>query len=82
VASFLLAAVVVGYAVIALINALLMATADRRSGIALDWSALPSGPVWIYLTILGTAVALTFATILIATSLALRARPVEVGVLV
>jgi putative ABC transport system permease protein len=30
VASFLLAAVVVGYAVIALINSLLMATAERR----------------------------------------------------
>ena len=33
--------------------------------------------MWIYLTILGTAVALTFATILLPTSLALRARPME-----
>jgi putative ABC transport system permease protein len=125
VASFLLAAVVVGYAVIALINSLLIATAERRGefalqrligatrgqvmwmmsvealvraligivlgtgvaagallpfGIALDGSALPSGPVWIYLTILGTAVALTFATILIPTALALRAGPVEAAV--
>lgn len=125
VASFLLAAVVVGYAVIALINSLLMATAERRKefalqrligatrgqvtwmmsiealvtavvgivlgtgvaagavlpfGVALDGSALPSGPVWIYLTVLGTAVALTFAAILIPTSLALRARPVEAAV--
>ena len=124
VASFLLAAVVVGYAVIALINSLLMATAERRKefalqrligatrgqvmwmmsiealvtavvgivlgtgvaagavlpfGVALDGSALPSGPVWIYL-VLGTAVALTFAAILIPTSLALRARPVEAAV--
>jgi putative ABC transport system permease protein len=36
--------------------------------------------VWIYLTILGTAVALTFATILIPTALALRAGPVEAAV--
>jgi putative ABC transport system permease protein len=36
--------------------------------------------VWIYLAILGTTVALTFATILIPTSLALRARPVEAAV--
>ncbi|MGW3572281.1 FtsX-like permease family protein [Streptomyces sp. NPDC000941] len=122
VASFLLAAVVVGYAVIALINSLIVATAERRSefalqrligstrgqvmwmmsvealvtamvgvvlgtgvaagslvpfGLALDGSVLPSGPAWIYLTIVGTAVALTFATILFPTSVALRARPVE-----
>ncbi|MFD8382570.1 FtsX-like permease family protein [Streptomyces sp. NPDC059679] len=122
VASFLLAAVVVGYAVIALINSLVVATAERRSefalqrligstrgqvmwmtsvealvtalvgvvlgtgvaagslvpfGLALDGSALPSGPLWIYLTIVGTAVALTFATILFPTSVALRTRPVD-----
>ncbi|MBO2448562.1 ABC transporter permease [Actinomadura barringtoniae] len=125
VASFLLAAVVVGYAVIALINSLLVATAERRGefalqrligttrgqvmwmmsvealvtalvgillgtavaagalvpfGLALDGSVLPGGPVWIYPTIAGTALALTFATILFPTSLALRASPVEATV--
>lgn len=125
VASFLLAAVVVGYAVIALINSLMVATAERRSefalqrligstrsqvmwmmsvealvtalvgillgtgvaagalipfGIALDGSVLPGGPGWIYPTIVGTAVALTFATILFPTWVALRARPVEATV--
>jgi putative ABC transport system permease protein len=125
VASFLLAAVVVGYAVIALINALIMATAERRSefalqrligatrgqvmwmmsvealmtalvgivlgtgvaagallpfGVALDGSALPSGPAWIYLAIVGTTVVLAFGAILLPTSLALRARPVEAAV--
>ncbi|MGW6059290.1 FtsX-like permease family protein [Streptomyces sp. NPDC055189] len=125
VASFLLAAVVVGYAVIALINSLIVATAERRSefalqrligstrgqvmwmmsvealvtalvgialgtgvaagslvpfGLALDGSVLPSGPLWIYLMIVGTAVALTFATILVPTSVALRAKPAEAAV--
>jgi putative ABC transport system permease protein len=122
VASYLLAAVVVGYAVIALINSLIVATAERRRefalqrligstrgqvmrmmsvealvtalvgvvlgtavaagalvpfGLALDGSVLPSGPAWIYLAIVGTAVALTFVTILFPTSVALRSRPVE-----
>ncbi|MFB4295045.1 ABC transporter permease [Actinomadura sp. NTSP31] len=125
VASFLLAAVVVGYAVIALINSLIVATAERRGefalqcligstrgqvmwmmsvealvtalagiilgtaaaagallpfGLALGGSMLPSGPGWIYLTIVGSAVALTFATTLLPTSLALRASPVEATV--
>ncbi|WP_167828755.1 FtsX-like permease family protein [Streptomyces sp. MZ04] len=125
VASYLLAAVVVGYAVIALINSLIVATAERRGefalqrligstrgqvmwmmsvealvtalvgivlgtaaaagslvpfGVALDGSVLPSGPGWIYLTIVGTAVALTFATILFPAWAALRARPVEAAV--
>ncbi|MFJ8825355.1 FtsX-like permease family protein [Streptomyces sp. NPDC102467] len=125
VASFLLAAVVVGYAVIALINSLIVATAERRGefalqrligstrgqvmwmvsvealvtalvgivlgtgvaagalipfGLALDGSVLPSGPAWIYLTIVGTAVVLTFVTILIPTSVALRAKPAEAAV--
>ncbi|MGW5868453.1 FtsX-like permease family protein [Streptomyces sp. NPDC055239] len=125
VASFLLAAVVVGYAVIALINSLIVATAERRGefalqrligstrgqvlwmmsveagvtalvgivlgtgiaagslvpfGLALDGSVLPSGPAWIYLTIVGAAVALTFATILLPASIALRAKPAEAAV--
>ncbi len=125
VASFLLAAIVVGYAVIALINSLIVATAERRRefalqrligstrgqvmrmmsvealvtavvgiilgtavaagalipfGIALDGSVLPSGPAWIYPLILFAAVALTFATILFPTSVALRAAPVEAAV--
>lgn len=125
VASFLLAAVVVGYAVIALINSLIVATAERRNefalqrligttrgqvmwmmsvealvtalvgillgtavaagallpfGKALDGSVWPSGPGWIYPTIVGTAVALTFVTILLPTLVALRARPVEAAV--
>ncbi|MGP3976507.1 hypothetical protein ACTWQF_21355 [Streptomyces sp. 8N114] len=49
-------------------------------GPALDGSVLPSGPGWIYPTIVGTAVALTFATILFPASVALRARPVEAAV--
>ncbi|MEW2354872.1 FtsX-like permease family protein [Spirillospora sp. NPDC029432] len=125
VASFLLAAVVVGYAVIALVNALIVATAERRGefalqrligstrgqvmwmvsvealvtalvgivlgtavaagalvpfGLALDGSVLPGGPAWIYLAIVGAAVALTFATILLPAAVALRARPVEAAV--
>lgn len=125
VASFLLAAVVVGYAVIALINSLIVATAERRRefalqrligstrgqvmrmmsvealvtaligivlgtgvaagalvpfGLALDGSVLPSGPGWIYLLIVGTAVTLTFVTILLPTSVALRALPVEAAI--
>jgi putative ABC transport system permease protein len=125
VASYLLASVVVGYAVIALVNSLIVATAERRNefalqrligstrsqvmwmmsvealvtalvgivlgtgvaagslvpfGMALDGSVLPSGPGWIYPTILVTAVALTFATILFPTSVALRAKPVEAAV--
>jgi putative ABC transport system permease protein len=125
VASYLLAAVVIGYAVIALINSLIVATAERRRefalqrligstrgqvmrmmsvealvtalvgivlgtgvaagalvpfGLALDGSALPSGPAWIYLLIVVFAVALTFLTILFPTSVALRALPVEAAV--
>jgi putative ABC transport system permease protein len=125
VASFLLAAVVVGYAVIALVNSLIVATTERRNefalqrligstrgqvmrmmsveasvtalvgivlgtavaagalvpfGLALDGSVLPSGPGWIYPSIVGTAVALTFVTILFPTWVALRARPVEAAV--
>ncbi|MEV1025977.1 hypothetical protein [Streptomyces sp. NPDC050264] len=49
----------------------------RGHGLALDGSVLPSGPAWIYLTILGTAVALTFATLVFPTSVALRAKPAE-----
>ncbi|MFC8127505.1 FtsX-like permease family protein [Streptomyces sp. NPDC057302] len=125
VASFLLAAVVVGYAVIALINSLIVATAERRGefalqrligstrgqvmwmmsvealvtalvgivlgtavaagslvpfGLALDGSVLPSGPAWVYLAIVASAVVLTFATILLPTSVALRAKPAEAAV--
>lgn len=125
VASFLLAAVVVGYAVIALINSLIVATAERRSefalqrligstrrqvmwmmsveasvtalvgillgtgvaagallpfGVALDGNVWPSGPAWVYLTIVSTAVGLTFVTILFPTLVALRAKPVEAAV--
>ncbi|GAA2331858.1 FtsX-like permease family protein [Streptomyces kunmingensis] len=125
VASFLLAAVVVGYAVIALVNSLIVATAERRGefalqrligstrrqvlwmmsvealvtavigivlgtgvaagsllpfGLALDGTLLPSGPGWIYVTIVAAAVALTFVTILLPTILALRAKPVEAAV--
>ncbi|WP_419992556.1 FtsX-like permease family protein [Streptomyces boninensis] len=125
VASYLIAAVVVGYAVIALVNSLIVATAERRNefalqrligstraqvlwmmsvealvtavagivlgsgvaagalipfGMALDGSVLPSGPGWIYLAIVGSAVALTFVTILLPASVALRARPVEATV--
>ncbi|MFE0060932.1 ABC transporter permease [Streptomyces sp. NPDC059003] len=117
VASYLLAAVVVGYAVIALVNSLIVATAERRSefalqrligstgrqvlwmmsvealvtalvgivlgtgvaagsllpfGLALDGNVLPSGPGWIYVTIVASAVALTFVSILLPTTLALR----------
>lgn len=49
-------------------------------GLALDGSVLPSGPGWIYPAIVGTAVALTFATILLPTWVALRAKPVEAAV--
>jgi putative ABC transport system permease protein len=125
VASFLLAAVVVGYAVIALINSLIVATIERRDefalqrligstrgqvmrmmsieasvtaligillgtavaagalipfGLALDGTILPGGPGWIYPAIVGTAIALTFATILVPTWVALRAMPVEAAV--
>ncbi|MER7346946.1 FtsX-like permease family protein [Streptomyces aurantiacus] len=125
VASYLLAAVVVGYAVIALVNALIVATAERRSefalqrligstgrqvlwmmsvealvtalvgivlgtgvaagslipfGVALDGNVLPSGPGWVYMTIVASAVALTFVSILLPTTLALRAKPVEATV--
>lgn len=125
VASFLLAAVVLGYAVIALINSLIVATAERRRefalqrligstrgqvlrmmsveavvtsavgivlgtavaagalipfGLALDGSVWPGGPGWIYPAIVAAAVTLTVATILIPTSIALRARPMEAAI--
>lgn len=122
VTTYLLAAVIVGYAAISLINTLIVATADRRRefglqrligstrgqvlrmmtaealhtaivgivlgtavaagalvpfGLALDRWILPSGPVWIYLAITGTAVVLTFLTTLFSASFALRTRPAE-----
>jgi putative ABC transport system permease protein len=123
--SYLLAAVIIGYAVISLVNTLVVATSERRRefalqrligstkaqvmrmmtveaaltavagivlgtavaagalvpfGLALDDSVLPSGPLWIYLAITGTAVVLTFLVTLGLASLTLRARPVEAAV--
>lgn len=125
--AYLLAAVIIGYAVISLINTLIVATAERRRefalqrlvgstkaqimrmmtaeaaltavggtvlgtlvaagalvpfGLALDEKIMPSGPLWIYLVITGTAAVMTFLTTLAPTSLALRARPVEASVAV
>lgn len=122
IASFLIAAVVVGYAGIALVNSLIVATTERRGefalqrlvgstrgqvmrmlsvealvtalvgtllgtavaagslipfGLALDGTVMPSGPGWIYPAIVGSALALTFVTILVPTWLALRKLPVE-----
>jgi putative ABC transport system permease protein len=48
-------------------------------GYALDRSPLPHGPLWIYLAVVGGAVALTFVATLVPASAALRGRPV-VGV--
>jgi putative ABC transport system permease protein len=41
-------------------------------GLALDRTVLPSGPLWIYLAITGTAVVLTFLMTLLPASLTLR----------
>jgi putative ABC transport system permease protein len=116
-ATLLLAAVIIGYAAISLINTLIVATTDRRAefglqrligstrgqvlrmvaaeagvtsilgvvlgtavaagalipfGLALDRTVLPSGPLWIYLAITGTAVVLTFLMTLLPASLTLR----------
>ncbi|MGY0021966.1 FtsX-like permease family protein [Streptomyces sp. YJ-C3] len=49
-------------------------------GLALDGTVLPSGPGWICVTIVATAVVLTFVTVLLPTALALRTKLVEAAV--
>jgi putative ABC transport system permease protein len=44
---------------------------------SLRGSLLPSGPLWIYLVVIGSAVVLTFSATLVPGWVALRARPVE-----
>ncbi|WP_185446870.1 ABC transporter permease [Kribbella qitaiheensis] len=44
---------------------------------AVSTSALPSGPLWIYLVIIGVAVTLTFTSILVPAMATLRTRPAE-----
>jgi putative ABC transport system permease protein len=44
---------------------------------AVSDSARPSGPLWIFWAVTGTATLLVVATTLLSTSLALRARPIE-----
>lgn len=48
--------------------------------IVADGSLLPSGPIWIYLGVIGTAALLTFGATMVATLTALRTRPVEAAV--
>ena len=48
--------------------------------IVTDGSLLPSGPLWIYLTIAGTATVLTLGATLLTTWLSLRPRPAEAAV--
>jgi putative ABC transport system permease protein len=45
-----------------------------------DGSLLPSGPIWIYATIVGTATVLTLGATLLTTWLSLRPRPAEAAV--
>ena len=44
---------------------------------AVSTSALPTGPIWIYLIIIGAAALLTFTSILVPAASTLRARPAE-----
>ncbi|GAB3430064.1 ABC transporter permease [Actinophytocola sediminis] len=44
-----------------------------------DGSLFPSGPLWIYLTVVGTATVLTVGATLLSTWLAVRPRPVDAG---
>jgi putative ABC transport system permease protein len=44
---------------------------------SLRGSLLPSGPLWIYLAVIGSAALLTFTATLVPGWVALRARPVE-----
>ncbi|MGP4025824.1 FtsX-like permease family protein [Actinomadura sp. 3N407] len=48
-------------------------------GIALDGSPTPTGPLWIYLTVIGSAGALTLAVTVLSSWFALRPRPVTVA---
>jgi len=43
-------------------------------------SLLPTGPIWIYLGVLGAAALLTFGATMVTTLVALRSRPVEAAV--
>jgi putative ABC transport system permease protein len=45
-----------------------------------DGSVIPSGPVWIYLAVIGTATVLTLGATLLTTWLSLRPRPAEATV--
>jgi putative ABC transport system permease protein len=47
-------------------------------GIALNGSPWPSGPLWIYLAVVGAAAALTLVATLLSSWFALRPRPVSV----
>jgi putative ABC transport system permease protein len=120
--NYLLVAAIVGYTVIALVNTLVIATAQRRRefalqrligstrgqvvrmmtveavltaiggivlgcvvalltlvpfGLALNGSAVPVGPMWIFLTIIAGGAGLTMLATLVPTWVALRPRPVE-----
>jgi putative ABC transport system permease protein len=44
--------------------------------VAVSGSARPSGPVWLYLAVAGTACALVLVATLVPTWLSLRSRPV------
>lgn len=48
--------------------------------LVVDESVLPSGPLWVYLVIIGTASVLTLGATLVSTWLATRARPVDAAV--
>ncbi|MGW6973307.1 FtsX-like permease family protein [Streptomyces sp. NPDC054952] len=121
--NYLLAGTIIGYAVISLVNTLVVSAAERRRefalqrlvgategqilrmmavesllvalvgialgtavafatlapmGIALGSGLLPSGPVWIYLAVVGFAGLLTLAATLVPSRMALRQRPAEV----
>jgi putative ABC transport system permease protein len=41
---------------------------------------MPTGPLWIYLAIIGAAAVLTLGSILIPAGLSLRSRPAEAAV--
>jgi putative ABC transport system permease protein len=43
-------------------------------------SAMPTGPLWMYLAIIGAAAVLTLGSILIPAGLSLRSRPAEAAV--
>jgi putative ABC transport system permease protein len=45
-----------------------------------DGSVVPSGPIWIYLSVIGTATVLTLGATLLTTWLSLRPRPAEAAV--